>query len=61
MKIKNSEALSSHGSKKARTIALDVAEFALKSVDGYERIKQICKLKHPILMIRETELQLIRN
>ena len=50
-KIKNYDALTSHGDVKSRKIVLDITEKTLQRLDAYERIKSIMHLEGDILHI----------
>ena len=50
-KIKNRDALLSHGDVDSRRIVLDITEKTLQRLDARERIKSIMKLEGDILHI----------
>lgn len=50
-KIKNRDALLSHGDRESRRIVLDIAEATLRRLDAYDRIKSIMRLEGHILRI----------
>ena len=62
-KIRNREALLSHGNSESRRIVLDIAEKTLRRLDAYERIKSIAHMEGDILHIgtRQWDLSKKRN
>lgn len=62
-KIKNRDALLSHGDVESRRIVLDITEGTLRRLDAYERIKSITRLEGDILHIgtRSWDLSKKRN
>ena len=50
-KIKNREALLSHGDINGRKIVLDITEKTLQHLDAYERIKSIAHMEGDVLCI----------
>ena len=50
-KIKNREALLSHGDIDGRKIVLDITEKTLQHLDAYERIKSIARMEGDVLCI----------
>ena len=50
-KIKNREALLSHGDAAGRRIVLDVAEAALERLDARERIRSIARMEGDVLCV----------
>jgi glycerate-2-kinase len=61
--IKNRDELLSHGNVKGREIALDVIDYAIRAVNGYELTKKIIYVRNGKLIIRDFEYDLskIRN
>ncbi len=51
-KIKNREALLSHGDINGRKIVLDITEKTLQHLDAYERIKSIAHMEGDTLLHR---------
>lgn len=51
MSIINKEILLSHGNKKGRKIAIDIAEHALKSVNSYEGVRKIVNISNGVLSV----------
>lgn len=62
-KIKNREALLSHGDIDGRKIVLDITEKTLQHLDAYERIKSIARMEGDVLCIgsRRWDLSKKRN
>ena len=62
-KIKNREALLSHGDIDGRKIVLDITEKTLQHLDAYERIKSIAHMEGDVLCIgsRRWDLSKKRN
>jgi glycerate 2-kinase len=61
--IKNRDVLLSHGNVKGREIALDLIDYAIRAVNGYELTKKIIYVRNGKLIIRDFEYDLskIRN
>lgn len=51
IKVKNREALLSHGDAEGRKIVLDITEKNLQQLDAYERIKRITHMEGDVLCI----------
>ena len=51
IKVKNREALLSHGDAEGRKIVLDITEKTLQQLDAYERIKRITHMEGDVLCI----------
>lgn len=62
-KIRNRDALLSHGDVESRRIVLDITEKTLRHLDAYERIKSIAHLEGDVLHIgtRQWDLRKKRN
>ena len=60
-KIKNREALLSHGDAAGRRIVLDVAEAALERLDARERIRSIARMEGDVLCIGERRWDLSKK
>lgn len=60
-KIKNSDAILSHGDSKSKQIVLDIAENVLQRLDAYQRIKSIMSLDGNILHIGEKSWDLSKK
>ena len=52
-KIKNRDALLSHGDRESRKIVLDIAEATLRRLDARERIRSIAHMEGDVLCIGE--------
>lgn len=63
IKVKNREALLSHGDAEGRKIVLDITEKTLQQLDAYERIKRITHMEGDVLCIgsRRWDLSKKRN
>ena len=63
IKVKNREALLSHGDAEGRKIVLDITEKTLQQLDAYERIKRITRMEGDVLCIgsRRWDLSKKRN
>lgn len=56
--IQNYKALTSHGNTEGREIALDIIEYAMKSIDTYHAARSRISLDHHILSINGYEIDL---
>jgi glycerate 2-kinase len=59
-KIRNTDILTSHGNVKARRIALDVLEHAIREVDGYELVKRTCRVNGKTLIVGKRRYDLAK-
>jgi len=58
LKIRNRSELLSHGNVRGRKIALKIAEYALKKLNGYDALREIIKIRDETLDIGVLELDL---
>ena len=60
-KIKNREALTSHGDRESRSIVLDIAEKTLQQLDARARIRSIAHMEGDVLCIGERRWHLSKK